>query len=144
QEPQLSAVLKRCLALPVALYVRLLLEQAIRWRSDAKIPAIGADISSLLRYLFGGLSRPENHGERLVSKTLGLLAAAKHGLSEDELLDNLSADSEVLAEFRSRSVHSYPAAAIPPIVWSRLRGDLEPYLASRGADGASLLTFFHR
>ena len=29
-------------------------------------------------------------------------------------------------------------------MWSRLRDDLDPYLADRGADGVATFTFFHR
>jgi NACHT domain- and WD repeat-containing protein len=144
QGPQRSAVEERTHASPSPLYIRLLLERVSHWRSASGVPALGPDVPSLLSQLFEDLSRPENHGEQLVSRTLGMLAAARHGLSEDELLDNLSADPDVVEEFRKRSVRASESTVLPPIVWSRLQANLEPYLTTRGADGASLLAFFHR
>src|SRR6185503_12429119 len=69
---------------------------------------------------------------------------AKNGLSEDELLDVLTLDDEVFADFERRARHRPPERRLPVVVWSRLFMDLEPYLTERAADGASLLTFYHR
>jgi WD40 repeat protein len=142
-EPQMKAVVTRVRAWPLPLYVRLLVEQARHWRSDAGVPTVGSSVSSILDGLFDDLSRPANHGQQLVSRAMGLLAAARHGLTEDEVMENLSADPLVVDEFRARSRHPTGSALLPPIVWSRLRDDLEPYLTNRGAAGATLLTFFH-
>ncbi len=65
---------------PFPLYVRLLAEQVRHWRSDAGVPAVGSSVPSILNGLVDDLSRPANH------------AAARHGLTEDELIENLSAD----------------------------------------------------
>ena len=126
------------------LYLRLAFEQARLWRSDDQAQlAIG--IPGVIRTnLFARLAAEEEHGRTLVAHSLGYLAAAREGLGEDELLDLLSADDEVLAEFRRRSPRSPAVDRLPPIVWSRLYFDLEPYLAERVADGNRLLTFFHR
>jgi hypothetical protein len=80
----------------------------------------------------------------VVSRSLGYLVAAKSGLSEDELLDVLSGDAEVLSDFRRRLPRSPDVNRLPVVVWSRLYFDLEPYLTERSADGASLMTFYHR
>jgi hypothetical protein len=72
------------------------------------------------------------------------MRAAKNGLSEDEMIDVLSADEEVFADFTKRAFHRPPEQRLPVVVWSRLYLDLEPYLIERSADGASLLSFFHR
>lgn len=141
---QRSAVEEHCIASPFPLYIRLLLQQVLQWQSGTPVPALGQDVPSLLDALFEDLSRPANHGPLLVSRTLGLIAATRQGLSEDELMENLSADPEVMEEFHKRSVHYLSSKALPPIVWSRLHDDLEPYLTTRGADGVSLLAFFHR
>jgi hypothetical protein len=94
--------------------------------------------------LFDRLSLDENHGAVLVSRGLGNLAAAKNGLTEDELLDLLSRDEHVLLDFKSRAKHTPPEERLPIAVWSRLYFDLEPYLTERSGDGASLLSFYHR
>ena len=79
-----------------------------------------------------------------VRHALGYLGAAKNGLTEDEMLDVLSRDAEVLADFRRRSPRSPVVEQLPVAVWSRLYFDLEPYLAERSADGTTLMGFYHR
>jgi hypothetical protein len=46
-----------------------------------------------------------NHGETLVSRTLGYLAASRFGLAEDELIDLLSRDLQVYEWFFKMSYH---------------------------------------
>ena len=98
----------------------------------------------VLRSLFDRLSDEASHGEALVGHTLGYLAAGQNGLTEGELFDVLSVDGEVMAEFLRRSPESPEVDRLPPVVWSRMYHDLEPYLAEQAADGASLLGFYHR
>lgn len=129
------------------LYLKLAFEQARLWRSDtpSDLTDLAIGIRGVIRAnLFARLGSERQHGATLVSHSLGYLAAAKNGLSEDELLDLLSSDAEVLGDFRQRSPKSPAAHQLPTIVWSRLYFDLEPYLAERAADGASLLSFYHR
>ena len=137
-------------ACPLVLYLKLAFEEARRWHSYDGLPGdtsaglkLGRDIPELLDTLFERLSRTSTHGQVLVEKSLGFLAAARNGLSEEELLDLLSRDAEVLADFQRRSPKSPPVDRLPAVVWSRLYLDLEPYLSDRSADGTSLLTFYH-
>jgi WD40 repeat protein len=98
----------------------------------------------MIRGLFERLCRDSNHGKTLVSHSLGYLAAARNGLSEDELLDLLSQSYTVFKDFLRRAHHRPPARRLPVVVWSRLYFELEPYLTERRADNALLLTFYHR
>jgi WD40 repeat protein len=141
QEQYLLGKFKDC-GLP--LYLKLAFEEARLWKSYDVLPELSGDIPAILRDLFKRLSQESNHGEMLVSRSLGYLAAAKNGLSEDELLDVLSRDGEVLANFQCRSPKSPKVEYLPVVVWSRLYFDLEPYLTERSADGTSLLGFYHR
>ena len=132
------------------LYLKLAFEEARRWRSydglpkgADNIPGLGEDIPDILRDLFWRLSQESNHGKLLVGRSLGYLAAAKNGLSEDEMLDVLSADTEVLKNFHDRSPKSPKVKRLPAVIWSRLYYDLEPYLVERAVDGTTLLTFYH-
>jgi len=130
------------------LYLRLAFEEARRWKSyadgsetqlsDEGIPGV------IEKNLLRRLALEEQHGAVMVSRSLGYLAAGKEGLSEDELLDVLSRDDVVLADFRRRAPNSPPVDALPPIVWSRLYHDLAPYLTERQTDGGALLAFYHR
>jgi hypothetical protein len=126
------------------LYLKLAFEEARRWKSYTPAVDLKPDIPGIIRQLFGRLSSDTNHGEMVVSRSLGYLGASKNGLSEDEMLDVLSLDEDVRADFKARAKHTPPEERLPVIVWSRLYFDLEPYLAERSADGASLLSFYHR
>lgn len=56
--------------------------------------------------------------------------------------DVLSCDDDVLDD-----VYQYwtpPIRRIPPLLWVRIRGDLSGYLVDRGADGARVITWYHR
>ena len=126
------------------LYLKLAFEETRHWRSFAPLEDLPPTIPAMIQRLFDRLSAPDQHGPLLVERSLAYLGAAKQGLSEDELLDALSADADMLAEFRRRSPKSPPAERLPPVIWSRLYFDLEPYLTERSADGAILLAFYHR
>jgi N-acyl-D-aspartate/D-glutamate deacylase len=54
------------------------------------------------------LEKEQNHGKMLVSHALGYLAASRHGLSEDALVDLLSRDFEVYSWFFKGSQHVPP------------------------------------
>ncbi|GIW92451.1 MAG: hypothetical protein KatS3mg110_0492 [Pirellulaceae bacterium] len=151
QDDQRRHVLEKFDQSPYPLYLRLAFEEARRWRSfdgipvgAAGVPGLGADVHAVLNDLFGRLEQPQHHGRMLVSRSLGYLAAARRGLSEDELLDVLSADEEALEEFRRCSPRSPETDRLPVAVWSRLFADLEPYLARRQAFGTVVLSFYHR
>jgi hypothetical protein len=87
----------------------------------------------------------------LVQRAVGYLAAARNGLTEEELLDVLSADPEFMADFidrspteRAKRERGEPILGRLPIaVWSRLYYDLEPYLTERQADQTILLAFYY-
>ncbi len=133
------------------LQLRLAFQEARRWRSFDSLPSgadgvpgLPGDVPGVLRDLFWRLSLEVHHGPLLVSRSLGYLAAARDGLSEDELVDVLSRDAEVMRDFRKRSPASPRTDRLPDIIWSRLYADLAPYLSRRAADGAETLGFYHR
>jgi hypothetical protein len=158
QPAQRDEVLTKFSACGLPLYLKLAFEEARRWKyyilpagpaepGIAPVPTefrLAGDIPGLIRQLFDRLSSDANHGSMIVSRGLGYLAAGKNGLTEDELLDVLSRDNDVMADFKKRAKHTPPEERLPVIVWSRLYFDLEPYLTERSADGASLLGFYHR
>jgi WD40 repeat protein len=143
QENQERYLLGKFMHCGLPLYLKLAFEEARLWKSYDSLPELSNDIPGILDDLFKRLSLESNHGQMLVSRSLGYLAAAKNGLSEDELLDVLSLDKEMLADFQRRSPKSPKSDRLPVVVWSRLYFDLEPYLNERSADGISLLAFYH-
>jgi len=150
QPPQRDEVLGKFGQSGLPLYLKLAFEEARRWKSYTERVELSPDIPGIIGDLFARLSSDANHGRIVVSRSLGYLAAAKNGLSEDELLDVLSGDEELFQDFMKRARHKPPeeedkktVKRLPVIIWSRLYYDLKSYLTERTADGASLMTFYH-
>jgi hypothetical protein len=142
---QRSEVLDRFELEGLPLYLKLAFEEARRWKSQGAQEPLRSGIPGIIRgNLFRRLADDANHGEVMVSRSLAYLGAARSGLSEDELLDLLSRDADVIEDFKARAHHTPPQERLPVVVWSRLYFDLEPYLSERAADGASLMSFYHR
>lgn len=124
------------------LHLRLLWEQARTWPSFAPSPMLPTSATDALDGLLTDLA--EAHGELLSRTALTLLAVSREGLTRLEFIDLLSADADVMAEAHRRHPDSPRTTALPPVLWSRLRYDLEPYLAERERRGGVTLDFFHR
>ena len=146
QPNQWQRVLIACQNCPWPLYLRLVFEEARKLASFDELPQFGADIEAVVEQLFRRLAEPSQHGPQLVERSLGYLAATRHGLSEAELLDLLASDDEFFEDFLRHSRHTMPRGArrIPQIVWSRLAFDLQPYLSQRSSDGVVTLDYYHR
>ena len=133
------------------LYLRILFEECRLWPSwkPASAMDLGENTAALLQSLFDRLAEPANHGRILVESVLSYMASARHGLSENEILEIIWADPDYkkhLDEQSRRTGHSLPpeATRIPIAIWSRLRHDLNPYLAEHAAPGGVVLNFYHR
>ncbi|KOV93334.1 hypothetical protein ADL04_27545 [Streptomyces sp. NRRL B-3648] len=127
------------------LHLRLAFEEARRWASYTSVEpgSVPLDVPGMTGRLLERLEK--EHGTVLVCRALGLLAVSRNGLSEPELLDLLSADPLVLEEVESHMPRSpKPRGLLPPVLWARLRTDLEPYLNVRRNEGRLLLGFYHR
>jgi len=157
------------------LFLKLLFEEVKLWRSydenfhlhkpEPRDPDTTTDelasqvrththVDALLEQLIDRLRHPNNHGELLVKRALGYLAAARRGLSETEILEVLFTDTDekkggykdYLEKVSADNNHTLPdnPPRIPVAIWSRLRSDLDPYLTERAAPGGNVLTFYHR
>jgi NACHT domain- and WD repeat-containing protein len=144
QPQQRIEVLTKFRGCPYPLYLKLAFEEARRWKSWDRNVGVMGNVAGILGNLFDRLEKPQQHGTMLVSRALGYLAASRHGLTEDELLDVLSADKEVLADFQKRSPKSPLLDRLPVVLWARLIADLEPYMTQRQAESTTVLTFYHR
>jgi hypothetical protein len=141
-----SALLEAWKADGLPLWLKLAAEEARRWRSFEAVSPLPGDISALFGQMLRRLQEPENHGELIVDRALGYLAAARRGLSESEMLDVLAADEGYWEQFRRSVQHDLPGGVrrLPVILWARLHADLAAYLSQQEADGALLLGFYHR
>ncbi len=142
--PQRAEVLGKFSQVGLPLYLKLAFEDVRRWKSDAnpEDTVVSPNISGVIHDRFARLT--DDHGRITVERALGYLCAARRGLSEDEMLDVLSIDTDVFKDFRARAHHDPPEQRLPVIVWSRLYFDLEPYLTERDAHGTPVLNFYHR
>jgi hypothetical protein len=143
QQAKVRQAIERC-TLP--LYVRLAFEEARRWRSfDATDDCmLGRDLDEAIDGVLDRVSNDANHGRTLVEHSLDYLSAARHGLTEDEMLALLSRDEQVRSEFERRARHTVPSRQLPPILWSRLYADLSRYLFERTTPDGTLIAFYHR
>lgn len=137
------------------LYLKLLLDQIVRWRSYDALPrSLPETDNGLIDGMLDELGSPENHGDTL-RLVLAYIASARRGLTEDEIVRILVHDackkSEDDVDYRAwyeslSSYHDLPAEAdrVPIVIWSRIRSDLSAYLSQRGVPGGSVVSFFHR
>jgi hypothetical protein len=103
------------------LYLKLAFEEARVWPSGSGQPpkrlvgtnkgiiekrGLETGIEGIIKdNLIGRLADEGNHGEMLVSRALGYLAASRYGLAEDELVDLLSRDQGVYEWFFRQAYH---------------------------------------
>jgi NACHT domain- and WD repeat-containing protein len=133
------------------LFLKVAFEVAKHWPSWESLPNVVDAISGLsgstqevVAGMLRRLEEPRHHGNLLVEHALGSIATAKHGLTEDELLDIISAQKVVMDDHHRRHPESPQVDRLPIVAWSRLRADLNPYLAERRADGTVAISFYHR
>jgi len=157
QPEQRADLLNKFKACPLPLYLKLAFEEARNLKSwegllfsVVNIPSLSNTVEDILDNLFSRLELPRYHGHHLVKSALSYLAASKNGLTEDELLDVLSADADVMAYFyeQSPTEREKPTVerlkSLPVVIWSRLFADISPYMTLRRADGTVVMDFYHR
>jgi WD40 repeat protein len=144
QPEQEEAILKSFAQEGNPLWLRVAIDASQGLASWDSAPHFNPGLPALMRQVLDRLSAEEEHGAVLVERALAGLACARHGLAEDEILDILSADRVVMADFRRRSPNSPKVDSLPVAVWVRLYGDLAFYLAQHQVQGACLLGFYHR
>lgn len=88
-------------------------------------------IEDAINQLFARLEL--QHGQLLTKHSLSYITAARTGICENELEDVLSLDDIVLDDVFQ--YHLPPVRRIPPLLWTRIRNDLNDFLSERDADG---------
>jgi hypothetical protein len=131
-----------------ALWLKLAYEDAASWKSWDAPRSLPADIQGLIEYLIDQrLICQENHPKVFTEQALAYLTAGRFGLSENELGRALATDAAVQTEFETYEKTQRKWAnkkQLPPILWSRLFFDLQPYLGIAMVDGVLLMRWFHR
>ena len=123
-----------------ALYLKLLFDKVVQWKSYEKNTFFPSDIRSSINLLFEMLEL--KHGKLLVQHSLGFLSVSKNGLTEHEMEDLLSLDEKVLSDVFQ--FHIAPVRRLPSVLWSRIQSDVSEYVVDREADGVKVMAWYHR
>ena len=83
-----------------------------------------------------------SHHEPLVRRALGYITAANNGITWTELEDLLSLDDTVMTDIINH--HGTSVRRLPPVLWCRLKQDLEPYLNVSLVDNMQIYRWRHR
>ena len=139
---QKQLVLEAFKECPLPLFLKLSFDDACRWKSYTQLneTKVASSVKGIINDLFELVER--RHGKVLVSHALAYLTASKNGLTEPELEDVLSLDDDVLND-----VYQYwtpPVRRLPPLLWIRIRSDIEDYLIERGSDDVRVISWYHR
>lgn len=131
-----------------ALWLKLAYEEAATWASWTALRQLPATVEGLIEdFIERRLIKQENHPRIFTERALAYLTAGRFGLSENELGRALGTDPAVRIEFESNEKTQRrweDDKNLPPILWSRLFFDLQPYLGFAQIDGALLMRWFHR
>ena len=129
----------RC-SLPI--FCKLVFAEICRWHSYSKPQETYLE-HNVMDSIFLLYEKVEaKHGWLLVSHALAYVTAAKSGVSESEIEDLISLDDKVLDDIYQ--YHLPPSRRIPPLLWTRVRGDLPGYLTDSEADGVNVVNWYHR
>ncbi|XP_067368271.1 NACHT domain- and WD repeat-containing protein 1 [Channa argus] len=142
---QSAAVLQTFESTGCPLHLKLMLSAAKRWTSFTPVTEIhlGANTQKMLSELFEMLE--QKHGKELVGGALGYIALAREGLMEAELRDVMSLDDDVIREVYKYSLPPTPSLIrLPPLLWARLRRDLDDHLEERWTGGVATIAFNNR
>uniref|UniRef100_UPI0037E90AD6 NACHT domain- and WD repeat-containing protein 1 n=1 Tax=Semicossyphus pulcher TaxID=241346 RepID=UPI0037E90AD6 len=142
---QSDAVLRSFDSTGCPLHLKLILSEAKRWASFSPLTHIhlGTNTQEMMSQLL--LMLEEKHGKELVGGALGYITLAREGLLEAELRDVMSLDDDVISEVYRYSLPPTPSLIrLPPLLWARLRRDLEDQLEERWTGGVATIAFNNR
>ncbi|XP_069139951.1 uncharacterized protein [Argopecten irradians] len=127
------------------LYVKLLSDQAVVWKSSTPMSkvTIGNNIKEAIICLFQTIEK--EHGEIIITHLYGYLSAARDGLSLSELEDILSLDDEVLQDTFLYHLPPDPEnIRFPSGVLTRALSNVMDYLVERKSGHTNVLSWYHR
>lgn len=140
---QKNAILDKAKVSGLPLWLTLVAPIARKLSSWDEPPNLPSDIKELARYVIKKIA--DKHNPAITTASLRYIKLARFGLSETELQEILWKDPEVWKEFDdSRNKDQPDVSALPPVFWSRLYAELDPYINEYWMDGQLLHRYFHR
>lgn len=141
-ESQETILLKQVSNCRSQLYLKLVLEQAIQWKSYTVLEeaSLGPSVRQMIISLFERLEI--KYGKELLHDTLAYITASRRGISEAELEDVLSCNDVVLEKVYSN--WTPPIRRVPPSLWTRIKADIGPFLSEHVENGVRLITWAHQ
>ena len=141
-DQQFSMVQKAFKICSLPLYVKLVFEDVLTWKSYSVVgdeylaKSVQSSIVSLL------LRLETKHGRTFITHTIAYITASQTGISEMELEDVLSLDDVCLTEVFK--FHVPPMRRVPSLLLVRLKNDISSYLSVKEIDGTRVLFWYHR
>jgi small GTP-binding protein len=146
QDDQLSLILNKFRNNGLPLYLKIIFEEARQWKSYSSLKSVFIEdtVDGAIRSFFSRLSNNKNINPLLISRSLSYLVRSRNGLAETELIDILSLDEDVWADF-IKGVYAEPLERkLPIIIWLRLFYEIEPFISFTGNQGLTLMKLYHR
>ena len=144
-EKQMNIILEAFQNNPRPLYLKLLMDNAVKYQSF-QVPdpsTIPGSIRLAISALYDELEL--KFGRCVVQSALGLLTVGLNGLSDIEVEDALSCCDQALDEVYVFHDPPVPGMVrIPPVLWARIRYELREYLVERLSQGKTTLFWYHR
>ena len=139
QEEVARKIVSKCSS---PLYLKLVLEQMVQWKSYTVVDeaSFGVSVKQMANVLFETLET--KHGRILVQHTFAFISASRRGISETELEDVLSCDEQVLDELFSLWVPHIRRMPASPL--SRVQCDIDSFLSVHVENGVRLISWKHQ
>jgi hypothetical protein len=126
------------------LYVLMASQEMKHWKSGDRSQTLASTQHGIVKEFIENLSKLHHHNAEFVQTVFAYIYASKNGLSESELLQLLSSDSNFIQKMAPETWYENPTKELPFVHWSRLHTQLKPFLSIKEQDGEELIYFFHR
>lgn len=139
---QFDIVHKAFHACSLPLYVKLVFENILMWRSYTPVNrcVLQTTLQESISTLLGQLEN--KHGKMFVERSFAYLTASASGLSELEFEDVMSIDDTLLTEVFKFQLP--PVRRIPSLLWVRLKYDVQKYIVDKEIDETRVTFWYHR
>ena len=129
---------------PSPLYLSLSIDHAKSWTSTTKPISLPATQLESIKCFIIDLSNRWYHNAEFVERVFSYLYLSVEGLSESELIELLSYDTELVRAVAPETYHENLRKKIPFAIWSRLYDYCHQYFINREHNGFDVFQLSHR